>query len=797
MSQSGLPADASDPRRLSSEGEAFPVSFALALVDADNTISWAGEWAERLLGHPPQEVVGRPVAALIGDTDSVLRHRDGRRLPFRPHLIQLPEHMARGGRLLAAVPTREVAGTDTGALIEAAFEQYPTAYALYDTEARLLRLNTEMARVLARSEEDLRGIHIGDIEHTREYAEADIRVRRVAKTGEPEIMEPFTKVPGESEAHLWSSEIFPLKDDSGKVRAVGANAQDLTELHRGRERLALFTEARTRIGVSLEVDGTARELTHVAVPRFADYACVDLLGAVLGGDLPGPVEEGTATLHRAVSASAYVPSTVPDGSAHSHLALSPVNLCLTSGRALRFSRTDPEIRRWLAGDPAGAALPENHGAHSFIVVPIRARGATLGVVSFTRHSTSPGPFSPDDLLVAEDLVAQTAVCLDNSRRYTRERNIASSLQRRELSPRARAQPAVDVAARYLSARGGSGPGGGWFDVIPLPGLRVGLVVGTVVGHGIRAAAAASRLRMAVRTLAEIELAPDEVLTRLDDIVSHAREGTRIAGDAVSDIGATCLYAVYDPASQVCTLARAGHPAPVLIRPGARGEVVSLPSNSPLGTGGLPFEGAQVTLPPDSVLALFDRNLGRNGNTVDGDTVEEAPAGLMRAFNDRTESLDEICESIVDLVRPEEPTDDIALLVARTHALDSDRTASWDLPCDPSVVAEARQNACGLLTAWGLEDLAFVTELVVSELVTNAIRYGVGPIRLRLLKDKALICEVSDGGDTSPHVRRAKPTDEGGRGLLLVAQLSERWGTRMTAVGKTVWAEQSIPPDQAR
>jgi PAS domain S-box-containing protein len=666
-----------------------------------------------------------------------------------------------------------------------AFQQLPTACALYDAEGRLLRMNTRMEQVLACSEEEVRGLRIREIQHGVIYDESDRRIRKVAATGEPEYMEPYIKVPGESVAHLWISEIFPLRNESGLVAAVGAIAYDASQQHRSRERLALLGEAQARMGKSLEVDGAARELAEVAFPSFADFVAVDLLNPVLRGDLPGPPPPGPVTLHRAVSRSAHVPPAVPDGAAHTHPATSPVARCLGTGRAERFSFADPEITHWLAGDPVATAQAHRHGAHSLVVVPIRARGTTLGVATFARHSLFPTPFTADDLIVAEDLVSRAAICLDNSRRYTRERGLALSLQRDLLPPRAGTYRAADTAGRHLPADGGQGTGGDWFDVIPLPGTRMGLVAGGVVGHGVHAAAAMGRLRLAVRTLADIDLAPDELLTHLDGIVTHAQADTD-GPHGGGDVGATCLYAVYDPVTQVCSLAAAGHPAPLLVRPGSGAETVDVPAGPPLGLGSLPYEATEVRLPEGSLLALFSEGL-----LMMGGGREERTAALARALSRPATSPEDICDDVVDTLAAGPRTHDVALLLARTRALDSDHVASWELPSDPTVVAEARRRATGRLSTWGMEDSGFYVELVVSELVTNAIRYGADPIRLRLIRDRSLICEVSDGSDTTPHMRRAKPTDEGGRGLLLVAQLSERWGTRHTPTGKTVWAEEPV------
>lgn len=158
-----------------------------------------------------------------------------------------------------------------------------------------------------------------------------------------------------------------------------------------------------------------------------------------------------------------------------------------------------------------------------------------------------------------------------------------------------------------------------------------------------------------------------------------------------------------------------------------------------------------------------------------------------------DSLDETCDRILNtLLPPGGAADDVALLLARTQGLPASRVTNWDIPADPALVGPIRKQVGEQLDVWDLSEASFTTELVVSELVTNAIRYGSHPIRLRLIHDAAtLICEVSDSSHTAPHLRRARTFDEGGRGLLLVAQLTERWGSRHTPDGKTIWAELSL------
>jgi hypothetical protein len=173
-------------------------------------------------------------------------------------------------------------------------------------------------------------------------------------------------------------------------------------------------------------------------------------------------------------------------------------------------------------------------------------------------------------------------------------------------------------------------------------------------------------------------------------------------------------------------------------------------------------------------------------------LDEGMALLSRTLADHpARTPEETCEAALSALLPDRPSDDIALLVARTQVLDTAHVAEWDVPPDPSAVAHVRATAVRKLIEWGLADAAFTAELILSELVTNSIRYAAGPIGVRLIRDTALICEVSDRSSTSPHLRQAATTDEGGRGLFLVAQLAERWGTRYTTSGKVIWTEQAL------
>ncbi|NUQ95088.1 MAG: SpoIIE family protein phosphatase [Streptomyces sp.] len=776
------------PSRLTSRsaGAPFDTPEAIVVTDSVGRVTHWSAGAPALWGYTPQEVIGRPLADLVSADETAVRHRDGRALETRVHVFPLGSS---DGFVLVA-GGRPGNGEEAGhaALVKWAFDQHPTAFVIYDHEARIQRLNAAMSRIMGHREDEMRGRFLAEIVPGSVYEEIERRIRRVLQTGQPEYTEPFVRTPGEPRAHAWFMDIFPLRNATGRVRGVAVSASDFSQQYDSRERLALLSEARTRIGTSLDIEGIALELAEVVVPRFADVVSVDLLEPVFHGGLPAPLPSGPLLLRRAASAPA-LDGHVP-GSIHRYPRTSPIVQCLIDGRSVRHAITDREIVRWLAGDPVHAEEIRDCGVHSLIAVPVRAHGSTLGTVLFARRATSLEPFGPECLAVTEDLVARAAICLDNARQFTRDRGIALALQRSLLPRGPTVHPAAETAVRYLPAGGGVQAGGDWFDVIPLPGARVGLVIGDVVGHGVHASATMGRLRTAVRTLADIDLPPDELLTHLDDIVTHA-EGEQHTDDALGDIpgdiGATCVYAVYDPVSGSCSLARAGHPAPLLINPDGSGGVVDLPAGPPLGLGSLPFEATELTLPEGSLLTLFTDGLV----TAGGRDIDDGVAALHRALARPASSLETLADTVLDTLCPGPREDDIALLLARTRVLDRDHVAGWDLPSDPAVVAEARKRVRDLLATWGLEEEAFVAELVVSELVTNAIRYATGPIHFRLIKERALICEVSDGSSTAPHLRRARLSDEGGRGLFVVARLTRRWGTRHTHAGKTIWAEQSI------
>ncbi|MEV0989520.1 SpoIIE family protein phosphatase [Streptomyces sp. NPDC049949] len=561
--------------------------------------------------------------------------------------------------------------------------------------------------------------------------------------------------------------------DTTELRALTGRAEV------ARERLKLLYDAGVQVGTTLNVERTAEELAEVAVPRFADMVTVDLLDPVLRGE--EPPEASTEMRRTAVAGLEGDHPLSPVGELIRFAPTGPMAAGLAGGHAV----LEADLRathRWRSQDQANALQILDRGIHSLIVVPLRARGVVLGMAGYWRGKDSP-PFDEEDVSFAEELTARAALSVDNARRYTREHTMAVALQRSLLPRGVPEHSAVEVAHRYLAAQ--AGVGGDWFDVIPLPGARVALVVGDVVGHGLHAAATMGRLRTAVYNFSTLDLPPDELLSHLDELVAHIDADEQ---EWQGITGATCLCAIYDPVSGQVTAATAGHPGPALVGPDGTVSFPEVPVSPPLGLGaGLPMETMTATLPEGSRLALFTDGLIENRDR----DPDAGLAALRAALAGPARTPEETCTEVINAMLPARPSDDVALLVARTRRLDPARIAEWDVPPDPAAVSPVRNSCARRLSDWGLDDIAFTTELILSELITNAIRYGTEPIRVRLLYDRSLVCEVSDGSSTSPHLRRAEATDEGGRGLFLVAQFAERWGTRYTARGKIIWSEQAL------
>ncbi len=455
--------------------------------------------------------------------------------------------------------------------------------------------------------------------------------------------------------------------------------------------------------------------------------------------------------------------------------LAPVEEAMRTHRPWFVSSAEEFVQRY----PGMADIPAKAGKQAWAFLPLVVSGDVAGlcVISFAYPRRLTG--AEQALLIAlSGLIAQA---LERARLFDAEHARAQALQRALLPQGLPALPAVTAAAEYLPAGQGMDVGGDWYDVIPLSADRVALVIGDVMGHGLPEAVIMGRLRTAVQTLSDLELPPDEILGRLNDLVNGL-------GD---DSFATCLYAIYDPTTAICSIARAGHPPPAIACPDGLVYFAKGHGDPPLGVADPPFEVVDLPVPEDSLIVLYTDGLIESAD-CDIDSGMSRLAELLRTHH--AQDLNQLCNSLTEALMPadRQRPDDAALLVAQVHATAPDSIATWSLPENPQAASAAREHVRETLGAWHLHDLTLTTEMLASEMVANVVRHARGPARLRLLRSRSLVCEVFDGSLTTPRIRRTSWTDEGGRGLQLIAALSDRWGTRYMATGKCIWTEQSLP-----
>ncbi|WP_461017892.1 ATP-binding SpoIIE family protein phosphatase [Streptomyces daliensis] len=795
-------------------------------------------------GGPPEDTARR----LAPDGRAVLRRRDGEPLEVRVETRRM--RTTEGAALLVELVPVPVADRrdENEALVRALFEQTRVGLAIHDMNLLTTRLNHTPQSTGPPTEA---GVHVypvgrgieeillpGDAAAVRE------RLRRVAETGEPLVDWVTTarrRNAPERERTL-SFSAFRLEDRQERPMGVAVIFTDVTDQHVARARMELLHAAAERIGHSLDVTSVAGELVEVLVSHgFAGLAAVDLSSRVLLGEEPEGFQPG-APLRRVAVASAAGEGHWPSEIHPLDATIRPRSLETDKLRqgAVVFQSDLADWREDLAGDPERSRLLLPSSATSFMAAPLTARGLVLGALVLWRTGDQP-PFGGSDADLVEEIASRASLGLDNARRYTRERRTAETLQRSLLPPAVTDTSAARTAGIYRPAGMMEGIGGTWFDVIPLSSTRLAFVTGEVAGHGLGATAAMGRLRTAVQTLADLDLTPGELLSHLDDIVLRLADtetpfanpeegGAGGAGGAAGTeegppgppgppdpgesgpgesgeedrmqsvgrqvAGATCLYCVYDPVTGRCAVASAGHPPPVLARSGEEAGAVRLTPGPPLGAGALPFESVEFDVGPDGLLVFYNDPLLAGGS---GTTREERVARLGAVVAEaatRHSTPTGAGQEILRRLLPEAPADDVSLLLARTRLLPDDTVAAWEFSVDPAEVARARVAVQERMAAWDLGHLADTTELIASELLTNAIRYGGAPVGLRLIRDETLICEVSDSSQTQPRLRRAQLSDEGGRGLFLVARLTHRWGSRYTDSGKTIWAEQSLDPQEA-
>jgi len=561
------------------------------------------------------------------------------------------------------------------------------------------------------------------------------------------------------------------------------------------DRLQYLDVATRRIARGMDLDETLRELRRAAVPTFADTIIVHLHDPLPVGD-----EKSAAPVVLQLHSVSRRPET-PATSGSPLLKTRPLHSDIAE--LVRPDATGRLSKLLLAGRPAFgdapgiapavtellgplAKVPEGiPPGRRLIIAPLHGRRHVMGTVVLLRRPDR-SPFIRDDLLVASQLATHTAIGVQKAVMYGHEASVADTLQHTMLPSSLPEPTGIRLASRYLPASKTAQVGGDWYDAIPLPGNRVALIVGDVMGHSMTSAAIMGQLRTIVQTLAGLDLPPDEVLHHLDE------QAQRLGSDHI----ATCLYAIYDPISHRLLIANAGHPPAVLLHPDGHGEVLRVPPAAPIGVGGVDFESVEMHAPTGATLLLYTDGLVESRETDVGTGVEALRTSLLTAAGGRAApSLELLCDHILGAMVPGSRDDDIALLTARFEGFPPDSVGYWHLDPHPLTAGQARRLTRRALRRWGLESMLDSTELMVSEVVTNAVRFASRPIALRLLRTDVLRCEVTDDSSQVPRMRQAQPGDEGGRGLFLVDQLAQRWGATRLSTGKVVWFEQQIPKKQ--
>ncbi|MEU6883573.1 SpoIIE family protein phosphatase [Streptomyces sp. NPDC046712] len=670
------------------------------------------------------------------------------------------EHEHRGGAAPdgPAQGVRPSAPDDMGpwdeAVLDAVFTKSDVGLHVLDTDLRVVRVNTVAVAIHGLLADRLLGLPVAEA-----YAPAGVSVdedvlREVLATGRPAIDRLVTGRPPDDprKEYVFSTSAHRLQDSAGRVLGVVVTSTDVTERERAHARLQLLQDAHERIGSSLDVERTARELVDVTVPRFADSVVVALTDAVLKGKDPALQPRDTAPLLRCAAT----------GSSDAGPPAPQVGAILLPGI---FGGELPTAASLLPPEREGGTVGTR------LVAPLTVRGQIFGAVAFQRADDAE-PYGKDDLDLADGIAARTGTCLENALRFTREHIVMTALQSWPLRQEAATERAVEVAQRHRP--GGSGAGS-WFDVIPLPGARVALVVGQVEHPGLSAVATMSRLRTAVHSLTTLDLDPHELLARLHATTVRLAAEHQTAPDGDSPT-ASCTIAVHDPVGGRLDIARAGNLLFAVVHPD--GSAVTKPvDDAPLlGAEGPPFACSTHLLPEGSTLCMASAPASGDASPRTGD--------LMNALAHPQRDPEAMADDVERLLDPHH-----VLLLARTRHLPPSELAEWNIPFEFSAVGTARTHVEECLRQWNSPVDPFTATLVVSELATNAVRYGAAPITVRLITDSAgLICEVSDAGHAAPHLRHAKAVDEGGRGLLICSALAENWGVRYTDEVKTVWAE---------
>ncbi|OMI34710.1 SpoIIE family protein phosphatase [Streptomyces sparsogenes] len=676
------------------DGEAYPngpaaapgglldlLRVAAVVLDSEGRIAlWSPE-AERLIGYSAAEALGRNAVRLLVDRENrrravelfervragpmwagvvPVRHKDGAALRVEFRTMGLRDSRGDAYALGLAADERTVRQLETDlALSGFLVEQSPVGLAVFDTDLCWVLANPALRDMNGLGRQELRGRRLSEVLPEVDARAIESAMLHVLETGQPVLdHQTVGRTPADPEhEHAWSESYYRLEDPGGRVLGIAVSVIDVSRRHRAaseiaeaRERLALIAEAGVRIGTTLDLRQTAQELADVAVPRLADLAAVDVLDAVVRREPVARVRPDGSARFRALAVAAGYPTDAvhaadPVGEIARYDPSRMITQCVRDARPIFLPRvSDADLRR-IARNEAARAVLRKEGVHSYLAAPLIARGSVLGTLSLHR-TVNDRPFDEQDLTLACELATRAALCIDNARLYARERDAALTLQRSLLSQQPRDLDGLEVASRYLPAV--SAAGGDWFDVLPLKDGKVALVVGDVMGKGIHAAAIMGQLRTATRAFAQLDLAPAELLRHLDDI-------TTALGESI----ATCLYAVCDPRTGRCRLSTAGHLPPVLARPGARPELLDMPSGAPLGVGGVPFAAAECELSPGTLLALFTDGLVEKRHQP----IDVGLRTLLELLDHQQGPLERTCDQVLAALHGA-PDDDVALLLAR-------------------------------------------------------------------------------------------------------------------------------------
>ncbi|GAA5021076.1 SpoIIE family protein phosphatase [Streptomyces siamensis] len=753
----------------------------LLLIDEDGRVAAWEQPAEELFGWSAAEAVGQSAKALMRK----LRAEDGRPREGRPDAEALLVQPTLQGdsmvwRVLAA---GDGATTLDAAVMRALFAHPPAELRVFDDQLRMVRAGRGAGLRRDPPAGQPLGVPFSEVCGFAAPEEEAAVARGVLETGVPVVNRLVRGA--ERSARLGrrvlSVSFLRLEDSGDTVLGLVTLAVDVTERERALRSQALLENVRTAMGHRLNVGDVCQELAEAVVPGFADTAVVEMVDSAVRGEAPPKVPVGPGVLLRQAAMHGLRPVSQV-GAVHPLPADTPFSHVLSDLQP-RLLQVDTDCA-WLAGDPVRASLIEKTEARSLIVAPLVMDDRILGMVTFCRDDPE-DRFAHDDLAVASAVCAHAAPCIDRARLYMREWIITSSVQRKILPGELPDRPTVELASLHVPGEEG---GGAWSDAIALPGARTALVVGDVAGEGVPAAITMGLLRTAIHTLAALDLQPDELLARLSDTTARlvaARAALPPMDPLVHEpLTADCAIAIYDPVDLTCTIARAGLPQPVVILPDGTSSTLPVPPGPPLAAvDAAPFPATTVSLPTGSTLVM--------GTTALAEEVM-APTGALRPLLDDAFGgpLSGVRDGIEQAYTRHGRAGETLLLLARTKMLPGERVMTCGLPTGPEAAPIARRAARRQLEAWGLDDeTAYTNELIVSELVGNATRYGAPPLQLRLILDQMLTCEVGDSALSAPHVKHARTVDESGRGLFIVASLAEQWGTRYAPQGKTVWAEQ--------